>query len=192
LQELAKSIDYFEETGIHTHAAKSYVQEFLSNQDPEVPPTATPFETAFLGQMFLGYQILDTLLWVEGWPTHNLLTPVNALTKPSCTPKRLEAVIKSLGRPPPIVSKTLIGHEDSPESTPCSALSPSPVLEAALKNMHNATICNRKAEYQDILSQIYAAAFVMAWFKPVSCKLQIIFCGSHVFLSLSCRLHKWT
>jgi hypothetical protein len=168
LQDLAESIDFFETTGIHAHSAQSYVIQFLSNPNLQSHPHGSAHETAFLGQIFLGYQILDTLLWVDGWPPHPSLRVISSTPKPSCTPNRLDTVLKHLETTPSILSRRgTIGFNNSDLNGSTSPSPLRPVLAAALNNMHNAMVCNRKADYQDILSQIYAAAFVMAWFKPV-------------------------
>jgi hypothetical protein len=153
----------------------------MSRFPTESRPHGSTTDTAFLGHVFLGYQLLDTLLWVQGWPAHPNLRLIATATKPSCSPTRLDVVVRHLDNYHRIVQKTkhhlknrleLEGLSETTFSTQNLSLnsraSPLNVLQAALNNLGRATQSNRKAEYNEIFAQVYAAAFVMVWFRPVS------------------------
>jgi hypothetical protein len=154
-------MDTFEDR-IH---ADQFTRSFL-NDSPVEP--LNQYETGVLGQLFLGYQLLDTLLWIHKWPFHPSLQPITRTFSTELPHKRLDKIrskMNSLTAFPIAVNnfKRIQVDESS------DILSKPPGLwESALMNLSRATQANRRSQRQQVLSNLFAAASVLAWFRPVS------------------------
>jgi hypothetical protein len=73
-------LDNFKLQGLQCDPAFYYTHCFLSKSEP--PPLSGHIQSGFLGQLFFAYQLLDTLVWANGWPNHHDLCHIEPSSFP--------------------------------------------------------------------------------------------------------------
>jgi hypothetical protein len=167
-QTLARDIDKFDVDGIRAHSHGVTLREWMAT-DPYQPVDYTNAESAFIGQAYLGYQLLDMMVWSCHWPRHPRLVH---------RPTTIEHV-EDCDRVKGVINDFLSGLDELPgfiqslSADAGSSIPAHPIFDAttttsraALENLRRAEIHGSNMDKHDILSLIYAVAFVMGWFLP--------------------------
>ena len=120
----------------------------------------------------LGYQLLDTLLWCSFWPCHPALAPIKRQPPPVTLPKKLMAVVKSLGNWTDLISKAKISRESQPltvrSSIPIDVGSAADLTYAiAMKNLKNSIVHYKTSHWHHVLMNLHSVAFIARWHSPV-------------------------
>ena len=128
--------------------------------------------TATLGTVMLGYQLLDMLVWCNGWREDNVLRKEVVRTSfNSPLPPRLGVMIKLLEDWTSILPAAQeLASASKQKKT--SMLSNPKMADSALtwtiSNLLHVSKQKGQAAWHKILMNVYAMAFVIRWFSPVS------------------------
>jgi hypothetical protein len=134
----------------------------------DTPLDMSPQASTLLGDLVMAYQLLDVLLWVCNWPTHksrNVIAP-GPLRAGISRLKRLVKYLVPLPGLPGVARKYQEVSLNSNELTQFASVPEN--ISITLRNFSCAQKTNSSSNYNDILSQIYGAAFSLAYFRPVS------------------------
>jgi hypothetical protein len=187
---LASEIDKLEIQPLWADSANLYAASVLIPE--QVAITETMAAQAYFGKLLLSYQLLDTLVWCQGWPAHEQLTFVPRTETPPSAPQ-LERIIKHLDNWHSIIpatAATAIQHltitSEEPSMTREVTFQVQPgcpdtnlelwratdvksnTLKAAVVNIYKASEHSRRSQTHEVLEQWYSVAFAIAAFRPVS------------------------
>jgi len=121
----------------------------------------------------LGYQLFDMLVWSNGWKEDHILRKEVARTSPgSPLPPKLGTMIRSLDDWTTIIPAvqdlgSTVAKQKKAKLLP-DAGSSDHALQWTLSNLLHISKEKNQVVWHKILMNVYAMAFVIRWFSPVS------------------------
>jgi hypothetical protein len=171
-QKLASSLDEFDRHVLLTHPMRTHAWALLSGLEVESSTGLSTKSSGFFGKTMLGYQILDTFAKTLSFPHHPLLRidAPQGLILNDDIPARLEKTLKKLDGWPAIViaAKEYFLGQAPIDDVPIALDDADSGFALAVRNLMHTVHHQSVSNWQQILTNIYAAAFVVQWHSPVS------------------------
>ena len=128
-----------------------------------------PRQSSLIGQLYLSYLLLDTLVWAHGWPRHTAYRFLLPVSPPASVTMNsaLADVMNRFLRPP----STAARHRPSPpvaEPTDPLPDSESSLAVSAVRNFSLAHRFSLLMQKYNLMSMLHAVAFIVMFFRPVS------------------------
>jgi hypothetical protein len=169
---LASSLDIFDCHIIFEHPRRIHTWATLFAL-PGSGPSKDNRDSGFLGQVLLNYLLLDTLVSCNDWTNHPKLSNIDRTTIDFQIPSTLKSVIKLLdGWPNLILRAKHACATERPVQQPPRFLNMQNTIDLSFyvgtKNLEYCIHHFQKSNWNRILTNIYAVAFVLQWHSPVS------------------------
>ena len=170
------SLDTFEKVTFFNSGSTEFLWSFLCHQEEHKSFTfpGVAEHTGALGNVMLGYQLFDMLVWSCGLRDSLGVTRVVPRTAPSfALPPKLATLINSLKNWMEIIPATYsLAKEASQHKTSRLSLSLEQSshtgLAWAISNLLQVSREKGQAIWHKTLMNVYAMAFVIQWYSPVS------------------------